>query len=108
MKTIELSTCFVTKNVDACRNYYERYFSAKATFDCGWYVNIRIAGNGPSIQFMQPQEDMPEFNGKCFPGTLLAVSQGRCLLTFASSIRKRARYVPFYHYRGKQCRGNRE
>lgn len=64
MKTNELSTCFVTKNVDACRYFYERYFSAKAIFDCGWYVNIRIAGNGPSIQFMQPQEDMPEFNGK--------------------------------------------
>lgn len=64
MKTNELSTCFVTKNVDACRDFYERHLSAKAIFDCGWYVNLRIAGDGPSVQFMQPQEGMPEFGGK--------------------------------------------
>ena len=63
MKTNELSTCFVTKDVDACRKYYEYHFSARAIFDAGWYVNLRIAGNGPSIQFMQPQADMPTFGG---------------------------------------------
>ncbi|NTV48523.1 MAG: glyoxalase [Geobacteraceae bacterium] len=64
MKTNELSTCFITKNVDNCRDFYERHFAAKAIFDCGWYVNLRIAGNGPSIQFMQPKKGLPEFNGK--------------------------------------------
>ncbi|MEW5757429.1 MAG: VOC family protein [Pseudomonadota bacterium] len=63
MRTKELSTCFVTTEVDACRQYYLRYFSAKAIFDCGWYVNLRIGGNGPAIQFMQPQGDMPVFGG---------------------------------------------
>ena len=33
-------------------------------FDCGWYVNLRIGEDGPSIQFMQPQNDMPVFSGK--------------------------------------------
>ena len=63
MKTNELSTCFITNDVDACREFYQRYFSAKPIFDAGWYVNLRIAGDGPSIQFMQPQGDMPAFGG---------------------------------------------
>jgi len=63
MKTNELSTCFITKEVDACREFYQKHFSAKAIFDAGWYVNLRIAGDGPSIQFMQPQDDMPTFGG---------------------------------------------
>lgn len=63
MRSRELSTCFVTNEVDACRRFYQRYFSAEAIFDCGWYLNLRIGGNGPSIQFMQPQENMPTFGG---------------------------------------------
>ena len=68
MKTSELSTCFITNDVDACREFYQRYFSAKPIFDAGWYINLRIAGDGPSIQFMQPQEGMPTFGGA---GTML-------------------------------------
>lgn len=63
MKTIELSTCFITKEVDACRDFYQRHLTAQAVFDCGWYVSLRIGDNGPSIQFMQPQGEMPAFNG---------------------------------------------
>jgi uncharacterized glyoxalase superfamily protein PhnB len=63
MKTNELSTCFITDKVDACREFYQHYFSAKVIFDAGWYVNLRIGGDGPSIQFMKPQEAMPVFSG---------------------------------------------
>jgi len=63
MKTDELSTCFLTKEVDACRGFYEKYFSAKVFYDCGWYVNLRINGNGPSLQFMKPHNEMPTFGG---------------------------------------------
>jgi uncharacterized glyoxalase superfamily protein PhnB len=63
MKTNELSTCFITNEVDACREFYQHHFSAKAIFDTGWYVNLRIAEDGPSIQFMQPQDEMPTFGG---------------------------------------------
>ncbi len=63
MKTNELSTCFCTNDVDACRSFYRRYFSAKAVFDCGWYINLCIGGDGHVIQFMQPQGDMPTFSG---------------------------------------------
>ena len=65
MKTNELSTCFCTNDVDICREFYQCYFSAKAVFDCGWYVDLRIGGDGPAIQFMRPQGDvkMPTFSG---------------------------------------------
>ena len=63
MKTNELSICFCTNDVDACREFYRQYFSAEAIFDCGWYVNLKIGKNGPTIQFMQPQGDMPTFAG---------------------------------------------
>lgn len=63
MKTNELSTCFCTLKVDACRDFYQRYFSAKPVFDCGWYVNMCIGDDGPAIQFMQPQGKMPTFGG---------------------------------------------
>ena len=60
----ELSPCFVTKHVDACRDFYQRHFPAKAIFDCGWYLNLRIAEDGPSIQFMQPKEGMAEYRAE--------------------------------------------
>ena len=63
MKTNELSTCFCTNDVDACRDFYSQHFAAKAIFDCGWYVNLRIGEDGPTVQFMQPQEGMPTFHG---------------------------------------------
>lgn len=64
MKTNELSACFCTNDVDACRKFYSKHFAAEPIFDCGWYVNLRIGENGPTIQFMQPQQDnMPIFGG---------------------------------------------
>ncbi len=63
MQTNELSTCFLTNDVDTCREFYNKYFAAEAIFDCGWYVNLRIGKQGPTVQFMQPQENMPTFGG---------------------------------------------
>ena len=63
MKTNELSTCSCTTEVDACREFSQQHFSARTVFDCGWYVNLCIGGDGPAIQFMQPQGDMPVFGG---------------------------------------------
>ena len=64
MKTDELSTCFCTNDVTACREFYAQHFAAKPVFDCGWYVSLRINGDGPTIHFMEPREGMPEFTGK--------------------------------------------
>ena len=63
MNITDLSPCFCTNDVTACRDFYTRYFSADAIFDCGWYVNLRIGADGPTLQFMQPQEGMPVFAG---------------------------------------------
>lgn len=63
MKTMELSTCFCTTEVADCRDFYQRYFAAKTEFDCGWYVNVRIGGDGPALQFMEPQQGQPVFGG---------------------------------------------
>jgi|TARA_A100001518_G_C1221362_1_gene65876 uncharacterized glyoxalase superfamily protein PhnB len=63
MNITDLSPCFCTNDVAACRDFYTRYFSADAIFDCGWYVNLRIGADGPTLQFMQPQEGMPVFAG---------------------------------------------
>jgi len=63
MKTNDLSTCFCTNDVDACREFYQQHFSAKAIFNCGWYINLSIDENGPTIPFMKPQENMPTFGG---------------------------------------------
>lgn len=59
----QLSTCFYTNEVDACRYFYSKYFSAKPVFDCGWYVTLKIDNDGPEISFIEPQEGMPVFNG---------------------------------------------
>jgi len=63
MKTIQLSTCFCTSHVDACRDFYTKYFSAKPVFDCGWYVTLKIDQDGPEVSFIQPQEGMQVFSG---------------------------------------------
>ncbi|MEN8141731.1 MAG: VOC family protein [Thermodesulfobacteriota bacterium] len=64
MKTRELSTCFCTEEVESCREFYCQHLSARVTFDCGWYVNLQIGSDGPTLQFMQPQEGMETFNGR--------------------------------------------
>jgi len=47
----------------ACTDFYKKYFAAKVTFDCGWYVNMAINGDGPTVQFMEPQGNMSTYGG---------------------------------------------
>lgn len=63
MNPNDLSTCFCTIDVNACREFYCNYLDAKITFDCGWYVNMEIGENGHSLQFMEPQNGRPTFSG---------------------------------------------
>ena len=63
MKLKVLSTCFCTNDVPGCKEFYQRHFQAKVTFDCGWYVNLDIGDDGASIQFMSPQGDTAPFGG---------------------------------------------
>lgn len=63
MNINQLSSCFCTKDVSVCREFYQKYLGAKITFDCGWYLNMDIGTKGASIQFMEPQGDMPTYTG---------------------------------------------
>ena len=56
-----LSPCITTTKVEESRDFYVKYFGAKVTFDCGWYVNLEFGGSA-SIQFMTPQNDQPACN----------------------------------------------
>ena len=58
-----ISTAFITDKIAETRDFYTKYFNAQITFDCGWYINLCIDGDGPAIQFMQPQGAMPTFSG---------------------------------------------
>ncbi len=56
MKANSLSAAFTTDKVEESRDFYIRYFNAKVTFDCGWYVNLEFGSYASSIQFMAPQQ----------------------------------------------------
>ena len=58
-----LSACFCTNDVQACKDFYQKYLQAEITFDCGWYLNMQIGTSGATIQFMEPQEEMPVYSG---------------------------------------------
>jgi uncharacterized glyoxalase superfamily protein PhnB len=63
MNPTELSTCFCTNDVKVCKEFYQKYLQAEITFDCGWYLNLRIGPSGPTVQFMEPQGEMPVYTG---------------------------------------------
>lgn len=52
----KLSPCIVTDRVEESREFYQRYFDAAVTFDCGWYVNLRFGEEHSELQFMAPKQ----------------------------------------------------
>ncbi|NNG02073.1 MAG: glyoxalase [Desulfobacteraceae bacterium] len=56
MKANSLSAAFTTNKVEESRNFYVKYFDAKVTFDCGWYVNLEFGSKTSTLQFMSPQQ----------------------------------------------------
>ena len=40
-----LSVTFVTNKITEAREFYEENFGAKASFDCGWYVVLKLGGD---------------------------------------------------------------
>ena len=64
MNPAELSTCFCTNDVQACKDFYQKYLLAETTFDCGWYLNMQVGTDGPTLQFMEPQGEMPVYSGQ--------------------------------------------
>ena len=56
MKVQSLSPAFTTDKVGQTRDFFVKYFNAKVTFDCGWYVNMEFGDAGSTLQFMSPQQ----------------------------------------------------
>lgn len=61
MRPTTASPCITTKLVAETRDFYVKYFGARPTFDCGWYVSLEF-GPGLSLQFMEPQGEQPLCN----------------------------------------------
>lgn len=60
----DLSITFTTEDIDTPRAFYEKHFDAKAIFDCGWYLVLRLkAEKDVDICFMNPQEGAPAYQG---------------------------------------------
>ena len=49
----KLSPGVCVKDPGASRDFYVKYFDAKVTFDCGWYIVLQI--NETELCFMSPQ-----------------------------------------------------
>ena len=64
MEVKALSTCFCTHDVAACKTFYQTLFNAKVSFDCGWYVTLQLQPHGLELSFIEPQGDMPLFQGQ--------------------------------------------
>jgi len=56
MKAKSLSAAFTANMVKESRDFYVKYFNAKVTFDCGWYVNLEFGNESSTLQFMSPQQ----------------------------------------------------
>ncbi len=50
-----LSAAFTTKKIELTRDFYQKYFNAEVTFDCGWYVNLQFSDEKTCLQFMSPK-----------------------------------------------------
>lgn len=51
-----ISTAFITDKIAETRDFYTKYFNAQITFDCGWYINMKIGNDSATLQFMSPQQ----------------------------------------------------
>ncbi len=69
----DLTITFITRKMDECREFYQKYFDGKITFESGWYFTITFFnGNGTtSLSFMNPDNDYTTY-----PGSEITVSGG--------------------------------
>ena len=59
------SITIAINNIEDTRSFYERVFEAKAVFDCGWYVVLRLGdkGNECELCLMEPRDGMSPYAG---------------------------------------------
>lgn len=56
MNAISVSAAYTSSKVEETRDFYVKYFGAKVTFDCGWYVNLEFGDSRSTLQFMSIQQ----------------------------------------------------
>ena len=57
-----ISPCITTTKVEESRDFYVKFFGAKVTFDCGWYVSLQFGKQSSNLQFMAPPPGQPICN----------------------------------------------
>ena len=59
------SMAITTSHLESARAFYIRHFKAVVSFDCGWYIVLRLsdAPQRPEICLMKPRDGMSEFSG---------------------------------------------
>ena len=65
MTPTDLAVTYVTDKIAEARAFYEDHFDAKASFDCGWYVILKLGGgaSGREIGFMEPRDGATPYAG---------------------------------------------
>lgn len=60
-----LSITFITRKMDECKEFYQKYFNGKVTFDCGWYFTIMFfnGDNKTELSFMNPDNAYTTYPG---------------------------------------------
>lgn len=73
MDVQNLSITFITHKMDECKEFYQKFFNSKVTFDCGWYFTIMLLNTDSkvNISFMNPDN-----NYTTYPGSHTVVSGG--------------------------------
>lgn len=65
MKIDSASVTIVTEHLADTRHFYETHFDAWASFDCGWYVVLKLGRDptAPELCLMEPRDGMPSYAG---------------------------------------------
>lgn len=62
MKPTAACVTIITNRLKETRAFYETHFGAKASFDCGWYVLLKLGGttDGPELALKEPCQNQGE------------------------------------------------
>jgi len=65
MDVKSLSLTFITEKMDECKEFYQKYFNGKVTFDSGWYFSMMFYNGSGKVDFsfMNPDNAYTTFPG---------------------------------------------
>ena len=61
MSIKSLIPAITVENTRVAKEYYQKVFAARVSFDCGWYIDLHF--NDQHICFMEPQNQTRELFG---------------------------------------------